>query len=340
MENKVFDVVPYSPTAKAEWDKAAAGARQRAFLFRRDYMDYHADRFRDVSLMLYDGKGRLRGLFPANVSNTVARRVESHGGLTYGGLLTAEDCGTADCMAMLDAAAAHFARAGFTSLLYKCVPHIYHDTPAEEDLYWFFRHGAQLSVRNVSTVVTLAAEPHYSTLRRRKMHRAERLTPPLRMVTGAEWLPAYWAALEEVLRKRHNAKPVHTLAEITRLAALFPEDIQLYAAIQTGSDATSGETGTGSRDTLLAGCLVYRTPLVAHLQYIACTDAGYDRCALDWLTDRLAESERKRPHPARYLDFGTSNEDGGRVLNEGLIFQKEGFGARAVCYDQYLVPLA
>ena len=40
-----------------------------------------------------------------------------------------------------------------------------------------------------------------------------------------------------------------------------------------------------------------------------------------------------------YFDMGTSVEEGGRVLNEGLIFQKEGFGGRAVVYDTYELDL-
>ena len=36
-----------------------------------------------------------------------------------------------------------------------------------------------------------------------------------------------------------------------------------------------------------------------------------------------------------YFDFGVSPEDGGAFLNEGLIFQKEGFGARSIVYDTY-----
>ena len=332
MDNKVFEAIPYSPSAKTDWDKAAKAARQRVFLFQRDYMDYHADRFKDASLLLYDTKGRLRGLLPANVSNADARRVETHGGLTFGGLLTAADCGTADCMAMLDAAATHYAKAGFTEMLYKPVPHIYHSPTAEEDLYWLFRRGAKLVTRNVATVTPLDGEAHYSTLRRRKINRAQKQSPALRLVTGAEWLPPYWAMLEEVLEERHGAKPVHTLSEMQRLAALFPEEIQLCAAVQPAEGGAGGES-------LLAGCVVYHSPLVAHLQYIACSDAGYERCALDWLLAELAEAERQQTYPARLLDFGTSNEEGGRVLNEGLIFQKEGFGARAVCYAHYLLSL-
>ena len=37
----------------------------------------------------------------------------------------------------------------------------------------------------------------------------------------------------------------------------------------------------------------------------------------------------------RFIDFGISTEQGGTVLNEGLIKQKEGFGGRAVVYDTY-----
>lgn len=38
-----------------------------------------------------------------------------------------------------------------------------------------------------------------------------------------------------------------------------------------------------------------------------------------------------------YFDFGTSDEDG--KLNLGLIDQKEGFGARTVVHDHYVLEL-
>ena len=37
----------------------------------------------------------------------------------------------------------------------------------------------------------------------------------------------------------------------------------------------------------------------------------------------------------RYFDFGISTEDLGRVLNTGLIAQKESFGARTVVYQAW-----
>lgn len=41
----------------------------------------------------------------------------------------------------------------------------------------------------------------------------------------------------------------------------------------------------------------------------------------------------------QYFDFGISNEEEGRYLNEGLVAQKEGFGARAVVHDFYRLKL-
>ena len=36
---------------------------------------------------------------------------------------------------------------------------------------------------------------------------------------------------------------------------------------------------------------------------------------------------------ASWLSFGTSTTDNGRTLNEGLLWQKESFGARSVTHD-------
>ena len=54
--------------------------------------------------------------------------------------------------------------------------------------------------------------------------------------------------------------------------------------------------------------------------------------AVDAICHQIIKEDYKDVH---FFDFGTSNEDSGDYLNAGLIQQKEGFGARAVCYDQY-----
>lgn len=74
----------------------------------------------------------------------------------------------------------------------------------------------------------------------------------------------------------------------------------------------------------------------AHAQYISSTEEGRTKRAVDFLFHCLINEVYKNK---MYFDLGTSVECGGRVLNEGLIYQKEGFGGRAVVYDTYELVL-
>lgn len=323
-----YTIKRYTSADEALWNAAVdkGGVRQASFLFNRQYMDYHADRFCDISLLVLDDHERVLALLPANVSRTDERCVESHGGLTYGGLLLSPHMTATLTGEVLQSIMAWYKAQGFTSLKYKPVPHHYTDYPCEEDLYWLFRHDAQLTARLIASVVDLAQPYALSTLRRRKVNKARRLDT-LQLGEGLAFLPAYWQVLEEILRDRHDAQPVHTLSEMTLLMQRFPQEIRLFVV----TDSVTG--------TIQAGCVLYVTRHVVHVQYIAAPDAGCASGALDWLfAQLLSQATELFPH-VRYFDFGTCNEQGGRYLNEGLIFQKEGFGARAICYDTYCLEL-
>ena len=87
---------------------------------------------------------------------------------------------------------------------------------------------------------------------------------------------------------------------------------------------------------MLAGCVVYETKKTAHIQYIASSPEGKEKGALDGLFKYLFENIYNK---IEYIDFGISTERRGAYLNEGLLFQKEGFGGRAVTYDIYEISL-
>ena len=79
----MFEVKTYEASLKEDWNRFVENAKNSTFLFNRNYMDYHADRFQDMSLMVYR-KGKLYALLPANRKSDV---LYSHQGLTYGGLI-------------------------------------------------------------------------------------------------------------------------------------------------------------------------------------------------------------------------------------------------------------
>ena len=311
----------YGPALKAIWNDAIGQARNATFLFHRDFMDYHRDRFEDCSLLFVSSKGKTLAALPANI-NREAQRIDSHGGLTYGGLLLTKGVHLTEVKEMLNQLAEIYLEMGAKTLRYKPIPHIYHSYPTEEDLYWLFRSEATLTARAVSTCIDLKEALPFSTLRKRKIRKAQEMHPRI-MEGGYECWESYWKILSDVLLRHHQTHPVHSLTEILSLAKAFPEQIRLFTL--------HNET------ECLAGCVVFDCNTTIHIQYIAASDEGREQGALDYLFDYLINHYKKLGK--RYFDFGISTENGGTVLNEGLLFQKEGFGGRAICYDTYDIDL-
>lgn len=305
----------YGPEDKENWNGFVEKSKNGTFLHNRDYMDYHSDRFRDFSIMVFRDN-RLYALLPACV---IGEEWISHAGLTYGGLLTDEKCTAAETLEIFHSLSLFLKESGFKKITYSPPPHIYHRLPAEEDLYALFRAGAVLSVRKIASVVCQGNGIKWRNIRKSGIRKAVRSGISIEESNDFE---GFWRVLENNLDGKYGAKPVHSLEEMIRLHALFPENIRLHTATLNGKT--------------LAGVLVYKTREVAHCQYISANEEGKKSGALDLLFHHLLNVVYKE---TPYFDFGTSNEDRGKYLNESLIYQKEGFGGRAVCYDTYSINL-
>lgn len=313
----IFRIMRYSPENKDEWNRFVDRSKNGTFLCKRDYMEYHADRFTDYSLMI-TRKNKLYALLPACADG---KTISSHAGLTYAGLILDNDARVEEVLRLFDSLIDYLRGEGFDKFVYKPAPHIYHVVPAEEDLYALFRHDARLTVRNVSAVSSLGCQLPLTSMRRSALNRSRRNGVIASL--SADYAD-FWALLTANLADRFGAAPTHSLEEIERLSRLFPENILLYTALGKGGE-------------LLAGAVVYVTATVAHTQYLSASPEGRSVGALDAVIYQITKDYGKEN--VRYIDFGTSNENGGRYLNEGLIYQKQGFGARAVCYDTYTLTL-
>ena len=313
-QDQMIEVRPYANDKADVWNDFVKNSKNGTFLLHRSYMDYHANRFTDCSLLFYK-KEKLIALLPANYVKE-ERTVQSHGGLTYGGLILSESITTADTLQVMSCAIGWMrAVLGAQRWIYKPTPHIYHRCAAEEDLYALFRHNATLIARTASSTITNEHPIAMQELRRRGIKKAQANGI---IYEESNNLSAFWQILEEVLAEKHHKSPVHTLTEIELLKKKFPNEIRLFIA-RKGNE-------------VIAGTLIYETTQVAHAQYIASSPLGRTIGALDGLFEYLISQVFSTK---RYFDFGISTEQGGRYLNEGLIFQKEGFGARTVVYDSY-----
>jgi hypothetical protein len=312
-----INVVIYERIRKSEWDNFVATAKNGHFMFYRDYMDYHADRFVDHSLMFYDEKERLIAVLPANIKESV---IYSHQGLTFGGLLINSKVSTEKVYDLFLCTIEFLKeKGGIDSTVYKRMPDFYTAYPAQEDLYTLFLLDAKLLRRDVSVAIDMDYPYSFQEMRKRKVKKARK--------TGLEFFEEscfkeYWELLSEILSTQHNTNPVHSLEEIELLQSKFPNNIKCYTARLNGE--------------LLAGTVIYETESVVHTQYLANSEKGRELGALDLVIEHLIKNVYK---DKKYFDFGISTEDNGRTLNKGLIAQKEGFGARAFVHDFYEIKI-
>lgn len=312
-----WEIVRYTPEDRKLWDSLVAASRNATFLHFRGYMDYHSDRFRDHSLMALR-RGRPMALLPADDAGEGVLR--SHGGLTYGGWILPEGhLDGADVLALFMAMKGYAADAGFRRIDYRPVPAIYHRRPSQDDLYALFRLGARQTACSISSTIDYADPGGFNTLMRRHLRKAERLSP---VVTETADTAPFHRMLSDCLAERHETAPVHTAAELQMLRDAFPDSIRVFTL------SVGGE--------MMAGVCMYVTDTVAHAQYIATTAEGRRCNVLPYLMRTLIDHFSSS---RRYFDFGISCEEGGLVLNEGLLRQKSGFGASATVYQRFEISI-
>lgn len=311
-----FEIKRYNQADKSQWNEFIHNSRNGTFLFNRDYMDYHSDRFIDHSLLAFRN-GKLSCVLPANIVNN---KLYSHLGLTYGGWVIPMNHFDGNMMLSLWTDFIKYCRQnGIDEVFYKAIPHIYHKLPAEDDLYALFRNNARLHISNLSSTIDLRMPHKFNMSKRQQLRKAENKTLTIAESTDYE---TFWQILSQCLNERHEASPVHSIDEIKLLASRFPKNIRLFTI--------------ADEDGIQAGVCIYDTGDVAHSQYTATTPKARENYYLVKLYHHLiSEVFANR----KFFDFGISNEQQGKILNAGLLNQKYSMGGCGIVYNQYHINL-
>ena len=308
----MIEVKKYNLTFEQDWDKFIETSKNGHFMFYRAYVEYHADRFKDNSLIFTDKNSKFLAVLPANIKENI---LYSHQGLTFGGLVMSDKTTTDMVRDIFDVLIDYCHAEKIKKIIYKPIPYIYALTPSQEDLYVLFTKQATLIRRDVSSAINLSVPIKYSKGRKWSVNRARKES--IQVIELCDFSD-FWHLLEQVLKSHHGAVPTHSISEIQLLHKRFPTHIRLFVAMH--------------RNEIIAGTVVYETKSVAHTQYIANSELGRSLCALDLIIDHLIRDVYK---DKGFFDFGISTENNGSYLNLGLIAQKEGFGANAVVHDFY-----
>ena len=315
----MITIIKYSNEHKKEWDSFITNSKNGVFFFLRDFVEYHSNRFTDYSLMLYEDK-KLKAVLPANIDGST---LFSHKGLSFGGMILNPKITTISVVNIFSEFLEFAKQKGITKIVYKCIPYIYHIHPAQEDLYSLYQANAILIKRCPSAVIRMRNKSDFRTLRKRGVKKGIKNKLVIKQTQDYK---TFWNIVTTNLMDRHKVIATHSLAEIEYLRNKFSKYIQLFASFKN--------------EKMIAGVVMYESRTVARAQYIATIHKGRNMGALDIIFNYLINTHYIDKD---YFDFGISTEtylvDNKLVLNEGLVFQKEGFGGRSVMYDTYEINL-
>ena len=307
-----MNILKYTPEYKKDWDTFIDLSKNPLFMHKRDFMEYHSDRYKDNSLLFFDNAGNLLSILPANINK---KTLYSHQGLTYGGFITNTNMKQEKMLECFEALKLYMKNNNIERLLYKAIPHIYHIFPAEEDLYALFINNAQIIKIEPSTTINLLKPCKMPKGRKAQISRAKREGV---VIEQSNDFASFIELENKVLSEHHNTKAIHSAEELELLYSRFCKQIQLWIAKYNNE--------------IIAASLIFVYENTVHTQYLASNDIARKIGGLDLLIKTLID---KFSSTHKYFDFGISTEDGGKYLNEGLISQKEGFGGRTTAYFTY-----
>lgn len=311
MEEK-YEIIKYQPSQKTVWNGFIKNAKNATFLFQRDFMDYHSDKFMDYSLLIFRGK-KLVALLPANISGS---ELLSHQGLSYGGLVLCKKITFEETLQIFKWVLIYLKSENIAVLKLKLLPKIYCQLPSSEIDYLLFLVKANLYRRDITSCVFNDNPLEITSSNRlRGIKKGAKNNLEIR---GETDFKQFWnEVLEPNLKQAHGQKPVHSVGEIALLQSRFPKNIKQFNVYND--------------EKVVAGATIFESATVAHAQYISANELGRQMGSLDFLFNYLLNHFSHK----KYFDFGISNEAQGMKVNKGLLNWKETFGGRSIAHDFY-----
>ncbi|WP_339916981.1 GNAT family N-acetyltransferase [Yeosuana marina] len=307
-----YEVIKYSTQFYDEWNKFVMTSKNATFLFHRDFMEYHQDRFEDYSLMVYNNK-KLIAIFPSNIENHI---VYSHKGLSYGGFLVQNKIRIKDFIFAFKSLLMFLENRKIEKLYLKKIPTIYHKYLSEEMDYILSVLDAKEYTNDSYFVIDDLS--NYEPNRNRK--RAIKIFREKELVISNEGIDFFWEhILKKNLKDRFGVDPVHTIDEIKYLMEKFPKNIVFFSA--------------KFNDEILAGVVMFITDNVAHFQYSSGTDSRSQNGSLDAIFNYIIKAYNDK----KYISFGSSSTDNSLKIKKGLAYWKESFGATLTAQKSYII---
>ena len=309
-----YKIVKYSSNYYGVWNNFINTAKNATFLFHRDFLEYHAHTFKDYSLMVFKDD-KLVAVLPANISEG---KVYSHQGLTYGGLVYNASLKFQNILPVFQDVLRFLQSNNITTFFIKLLPACYTKVPNDELEYLMHILEAKLINRMFFSVVNLEEDVVFSKNRIAGAKRGKKAN--LDVVSDDDFDLFWNNILVPNLLEKHQSAPVHSLNDIKWLKNKFPDKIKQYNVYNAG--------------VIVAGATLFLCKHTVRCQYISGNNQSNTLGSLDLLFDTLLSSAYKHKS---FFDLGASTKANNKLINKGLLYWKEGFGARSISQDFYQI---
>ena len=318
----------YCDDLKDEWDRFVMnGSVNGTFLNTRRFLEYHpVGRFDDASVLVRNSKEKVIAVVPAASVVDGGRRVfSSHPGSTFGGLIVGKKEYDAEhVLGLVRSLEEWLIGEGFERAVMKQTAQIFCSASCDLLDCCYFIEGWN-DWRELSTAIRLADLPDdavsgFARVRRRGYKNgAENDLAFARLTEDAE-IAEFHAILTDNLRK-HGATPIHTVDDLldfknNRLC----DEVEFYGVSHDGE--------------LVSAAMMFNFgDKVIHTQNLSTLQDRLELHSGDFLYGNLIPLFKKRGFD--WYSFGISTEEHGKILNEGLVKFKEGFGSSYVANRTY-----
>ncbi len=307
----------YRTVDKKEWDNFVSRSHLATFLFQRDFMEYHNDRFSDFSFLIFDDNN-LICICPANIINN---QVFSHQGLTYGGVLFDEDFNNSKTENILQSVRVFLNKHSITDFYIKGMPEFYEPQHSEVEKKLLLGNNAEI-YRKDRVLAIDYSKPF--TIHKTKLKNYRKNSNKGFLIEETDDFLLFWnMVLVPRLRDKHNVSPVHSLDEIGLLKSIFSNNIKQFNVYLNNE--------------ILAGITIFDKGRVVKSQYGATTIQGEKERALEYLFLYLIY--KYKDEGKSFFSMGTVTENNELGYNAGLLKQKEELGCSIYSQEFYRLKI-
>lgn len=322
--NDPLSIRPFGAADKSDWDAFLAVADNGTLYHDLRFLAYHPDDRYAYHHLVVRRAGLVRSIIPGGISIENGQQwFRSPLGASIGGPVIAENCTLREAEDLIAAFQQYVIQQGLRGIKVALAPAAFDRKPSQLVEFALYRRGFTISHRFATFAIPISgrAEDGFRNLYRQGQTSGVRAAQKKGMSVefgGSELLADFLVPFRDTYA-RLGTQATHSVAEIEELLMTLPSRVYLCVA-KLGAEPA-------------AALLLFRLNDFVTTTFYICSASAHSKehgvaTAVATLIDRLGLEG------CRYLDLGPSASD--EHVNTGVVFFKEGLGAKVFCRDHWV----